>query len=445
MNKGVILGILISLGIGLGMGSLSVANATIIYVDVVNGDDVTGDGTQENPYQTIGKGIEMAMNGDTVQCAPGTYIEAVFINKQIMLIGAGADNTIIDSPEYNWGVIFSGDGADNALIEGFRITGAYFDGIKFEAGANPMVINNTIIQNGYSGIFCKYSWGTIINNTIIKNGKHGICNAGASSIITNNIIRENAWNNILCYHCSPIITNNTIINGNECGIFSHHYAAPIITNNIISENSNAGISAIDNSFPIISYNNVYGNNPNYGGDCVPGYMDISEPPQFVDAENGDYHLMPTSPCIDAGTNTAPALPDTDMDGNPRIINGVVDIGAYEYQEEILELAIDIILSGNEFHTGNTLTIDAHVTNGNEEVDVEGKCWVRFPDEELVSLLNVYHATLPPELDVTIPLLPGGYTFTGDEPGGEYEVGGRLACPITLDYYSTDIETFTFTP
>jgi YVTN family beta-propeller protein len=107
--------------------------------------------------------------------------------------------------------------------------------------------------------------------------------------------------------------------------------------------------------------------------------------------------------------------------------------------------IDIILNGTEFHTDDTITIDAHVTNGNEEVDVEGKCWVRFPDDELVSLLNVYEATLPPEFDVTIPLLPGGYTFTGDEPAGDYKAGGRLACPITLDYFSTDIETFTFTP
>jgi hypothetical protein len=108
-------------------------------------------------------------------------------------------------------------------------------------------------------------------------------------------------------------------------------------------------------------------------------------------------------------------------------------------------AIDIILNGTEFHTDDTITIDAHVTNGNEEVNVEGKCWVRFPDDELISLLNVPEATLPPEFDITIPLLPGGYTFTGGEDEGEYEAGGRLACPITLDYFSTDIETFTFTP
>jgi len=59
---------------------------------------------------------------------------------------------------------------------------------------------------------------------------------------------------------------------------------------------------------------------------------------------GDYHLLPGSPCIDAGTNDidnpdTPAvetLPDTDIAGNPRIIDGNLDgvapveMGAYEY-------------------------------------------------------------------------------------------------------------------
>lgn len=63
---------------------------------------------------------------------------------------------------------------------------------------------------------------------------------------------------------------------------------------------------------------------------------------------------------------------------------------------------------------------------------------------ILPILNVNSATLPPEFDVTIPLLPAGYTFTGDEPEEEYEAAGRLTCPITLGYYSTDIETFTFT-
>jgi hypothetical protein len=61
-----------------------------------------------------------------------------------------------------------------------------------------------------------------------------------------------------------------------------------------------------------------------------GLGNVSVRPMFVDYDHGDLRLQPTSPCINAGNN-ALVKASADLDGNPRIVSGTVDIGAYEYQ------------------------------------------------------------------------------------------------------------------
>jgi hypothetical protein len=61
-----------------------------------------------------------------------------------------------------------------------------------------------------------------------------------------------------------------------------------------------------------------------------GTGSITNAPLFVNAPAGDFHLQTNSPCINSGNNNF-VTSAADLDGRPRIVNGTVDIGAYEFQ------------------------------------------------------------------------------------------------------------------
>ena len=60
-----------------------------------------------------------------------------------------------------------------------------------------------------------------------------------------------------------------------------------------------------------------------------GSGNFTNSPLFVDLAGRNFRLQPDSPCIDAGNN-AYVTTVTDLDGNPRISDSIVDVGAYEF-------------------------------------------------------------------------------------------------------------------
>lgn len=259
------------------------------------------------------------------------------------------------------------------LISGNVVGGLGGGGIYVYYNSNPLIERNTITRNtsGSNGSGIGVFWTsnpTIRNNMIVGNINGAGIRVGGGSI--------------------PVITNNTIV-GNTA---SSYYAggvdcttdsAPVIVNNIIASNGNSfGIYALSTP-PVIRYNNVWGNGAgNYNpviGDQTGINGNISIDPGFVASDVNDYHLAYSSPCINAGDpNFTPAPNETDFDGDQRIINRFVDMGADEVrpvynlntgvQYQTVQQAID---DANDFDT-IILTADTYTGAGNRDIDFKGK-------------------------------------------------------------------------
>jgi parallel beta-helix repeat protein len=216
-----------------------------------------------------------------------------------------------------------------ATIAANRIFYAADDGITFN-GSVGTIDGNDVRDNGASGIDVDADEVTIAANRIFNNGTAGIeLERAASFTVSNNLVGENGAGGVLVMDDSMgRLVNNTLVGHPSSSMGVGVYVlSPKVTltsaNNIIISHT-VGIAVVSGSAVTTAFDDVWHNGLNYNG-IASGSGSLKVDPRLADVHNRDYHLLPGSPCVDAGwAALAPAL---DFERDPRI--GNVDIGADE--------------------------------------------------------------------------------------------------------------------
>jgi hypothetical protein len=225
--------------------------------------------------------------------------------------GGGGAYIFGGSPEFT-GCAFEGNWTENDWVDASNCGG----GLEI-FGATPVIINSRFAGNGANigGAIYVSTGGSpdtgltlIINSTMVGNWTYFEPYAGG--------VAGDSWGqpNITIANCILWANANSQI---------ENWGDIIVTHSNV-QGGWGGSGNVDVLPMIVRY-------PHDGGD---GWRDDSTTPGIDEGANDDYgdlHLLPGSPCIDAGSNGAlPVGVTTDLDGNPRIVNGTVDMGAFEF-------------------------------------------------------------------------------------------------------------------
>jgi hypothetical protein len=276
-------------------------------------------------YDCIRHAVTDATVGDVIVVEPGVYPETVdFAGKDLTVRSIDPHNldvvrnTVIQSGICS--VTFSGGETGASQLSGFSITGGGM-GIYCEE-ASPLIDFCRIIGNAGPGIKLWNRSAPVVHNCLIAgNGAAGI------EMWASREGRRVPYNYLS-------LTNCTVVENREHGIFG---GIPTVRNSIIYTNA-VGLDLpqidayeADVSFCAVEHGFVGAGNiedgPRLVADGLWHELDTDKPRWT----KGDYHLQTDSPCIDAGYGDLTLDPhQADMDGEPRIMGVMVDMGIDEF-------------------------------------------------------------------------------------------------------------------
>jgi PKD repeat protein len=356
-------------------GSPLVTNNVFSYNDNRQPPPAIGDpGSDPDSY---GGGIHIwNSEGATVSSNTITYNSCLYGGGLAQQYGTAfiTNNNISYNQANSGGGIYANDGGQFRTNTISYNTAGTDGGAVYCAGGsgfeNNNIIYNTAAKAG-GGFMITFGTSNIIHNLIANNnltstpdndlqGGGGVCVNGGSTFVLmrGNVIVNNTGvkgGGLFIYGGFETMVNNTIANNTAQkggGMYlinagSLELLNTIIWGNTASETGQQIILSDDVSDPSIRYSDIMGGQAaiELNGNFYTGvYEDnIDADPLFINPSSGTGHLFDgvtvgwalsiNSPAIDAGQPNNNVGP-TDFAGNIRVVNGRIDIGAFEDQATV---------------------------------------------------------------------------------------------------------------
>ena len=315
-------------------------------------------------YDTIQDAIDAAVDGDTLLLTQGIY--AGDNNTNLMwegdekhltimtdLRGHQLDYAIIEGNGKGAGFYFGNSHQSQAdVIYGITIRNMGSEAEHFNAAfycenAEPLIQYCYVYDCNWTGVYCynadphfensqffdnkvafliDYESNPVLLNNFIETSElDGVYAIGDSyPAVYNNLIMNNERGGVYLLQARALMVNNTIVNNDQWGVKIRSDELSQMVNCIVWNNVSE-FDVIESGILIASYTCAPTENPDVNPDSL---NNIYSDPQFVSAI--DFQLQATSPCLDIGNTGAVGWQD-DLNGNPRVLNTTVDLGAYERQ------------------------------------------------------------------------------------------------------------------